>query len=66
MAKSDKQEQTAVEEITLTEFCTRLSTTDKRVEMIGAFQYVESQAGHVKDTESGYAARYAAFVKKPV
>lgn len=56
----------AAEQVTLEEFCTRLSVTDKRVEMIGAFNFVEKRAGHVKDTEANYAARYEAFTKKPV
>lgn len=51
---------------TLDEFCTHLSITDKRVEMIGAFHSVERQAGRSKDLASAYASRYQSFCNKPV
>ena len=51
--------------ITLEEFCVRLSNTDKRVEMIGAFNHGETRAGRIKDTESNYRSRFDAFVNKP-
>ncbi len=71
MAKDDisKVEDPAAEveqEITLDEFCMRKSRTDKRVEMLGAFHHVEVVAAHTKDTETAYAARYSAFINKPV
>ncbi|ATI15631.1 hypothetical protein [Bordetella phage vB_BbrM_PHB04] len=70
MAKADKtddqQVNPAVEPLTLNEFCLRLSTRDKRVELIGAFNFVEKQAGRFKDAESNYQARFEAFVNKPV
>ena len=56
----------AVHALTLDEFCTRLSASDRRVELIGAFHFVETRAGRFKDAESGYRARFAAFVNKPV
>jgi len=56
----------AVEQVTLEEFCVRLSQSDKRVELIGAFHFVEKQAQHFKDFESNYAARFQLFVNKPV
>lgn len=69
MAKKDSNAVDAVEEqdfpLTLEEFCTRLSTTDKRVELIGAFAYTEKQAGRNKDVESGYAKRFTAFINAP-
>lgn len=49
----------------LSEFCTRLSSTDKRVELIGAFNYVETQADRIKDTEANYRARFLAFTNQP-
>jgi hypothetical protein len=52
-------------QVTLTEFCTRQSKGDKRVELIGAFHHVETSAGRMKDKESAYAARYAAFASQP-
>lgn len=54
------------QEVTLTEFCVRMSATDKRVELIGGFNASEARAGTVKDTESRYRARFTAFINKPV
>lgn len=54
-----------VQEVTLTEFCMRQSQTDRRVEMIGAFEFDETRSGRQKDFESAYAARYQAFCNKP-
>lgn len=51
--------------ITLGEFCTRLSATDRRVEMIGAFHHVEKKAGRIKDTEESFRSRFDAFVNQP-
>ena len=52
--------------LTIDEFCLRLSTSDKRVELIGAFNYVEKAAGHIKDAEHEYRARFDAFANQPV
>lgn len=54
------------EPITLDEFCTRLSMSDRRVELIGGFHYTEKQAGHIKDAESEFQSRFTAFATKPV
>jgi len=51
--------------LTLTEFCTRLSETNRRVPLIGAFEFTEKSAGRVKDTEAAYKERFEAFVNKP-
>lgn len=65
MAKeAAKAEQTEFP-LTLEEFCSRLSLTDKRVELIGAFAHVETAEGRVKDVESAYAARFADFINQP-
>lgn len=61
-APSDQAEQ----ELTLHEYCIRLSKVDKRVEMIAAFNYTETMAGTIKDIESAFAARYNDFLTKPV
>lgn len=53
-------------QLTLEEFCTRLSATCKRVELIGAFSSVETRAGRIKDYESGFLARFDAFTKQPI
>lgn len=50
----------------LDEFCSRLSQTDKRVELIGAFHHIESIEGRTKDTSAAFAARFAAFANRPV
>lgn len=72
MAKKEKSAQAApaVEvadafPLPLDEFCVRLSKTDRRVEMIGAFNKSEKAAGRVKDTEAAFAERYSAFINQP-
>lgn len=50
----------------LSDFCTQLSATDKRVESIGAFYSTEKAAGRYKDLPSAYAVRFAAFLTKPM
>lgn len=49
----------------LEEFCSRLSASDNRVELIGAFAHSEKAAGKAKDTDAAYAARYAKFANQP-
>lgn len=49
----------------LGEFCARLSASDRRVELIGAFHFAEKRAGRVKDTEANYKARFSAFCRQP-
>lgn len=71
MAKNASESQTVGEsptefQVTLEEFCTRISKTDRRVELIGAFHHVEKAAGRVKDAESAFAARFADFANQPV
>lgn len=56
----------ASQELTLTEFCIRLSSTDRRVEMIGGFEASERAQGTVKATEAVFMERFQAFVTKPV
>lgn len=51
--------------LTLTEYCTRLSMTDRRVELIGAFEHSERVAGRNSDIETNFASRYAAFANQP-
>jgi len=51
--------------LSLDEFCSRLSSSDKRVEMIGAFHHTEKAAGRNKDIESAYIARYSDFINQP-
>lgn len=51
--------------MSLDEFCRRLSVTDKRVELIGAFFATEESAGNVSDTAADFAGRYDQFINKP-
>lgn len=48
------------------EFCRLLSMKDRRVELIGAFHFVESANNRTLDTEQNFSARFEAFTKKPV
>lgn len=51
--------------LSLDEFCARLSASDKRIELIGAFHHVEKLAGNGQDTEGNFRARFEAFVTQP-
>lgn len=68
MAKAQQTETVTSEapKLSLTEFCTRLSETVKRPELIGAFEFTERRAGRNKATEAEYRSRFDAFVKTPV
>lgn len=70
MAKATSSKTTTTGEqaefpLTLSEFCTRLSSDDRRVELISAFAAIETKAGRVKDTETNFKARFVAFVNQP-
>ena len=52
--------------LSISDFCTRLSETVSRPELIGAFAHVEQKAQRVSDTEANYRARFDAFINKPV
>lgn len=52
-------------ELTLDEFCIRLSKEVSAPELIGAFHYTEKAAGRHKDFEAAYRKRYAAFAELP-
>lgn len=56
----------SVNEITLDEFCARLSVGDRRFELIAAFHFDERTNGKAKDFETAYRARFEAFATKPV
>lgn len=73
MAKNDapavvQDEIPVVEPITvsLNEFCTRLSETVNRPELIGAFAATERAAGNSRGTVADFEQRYTAFINKPV
>ena len=46
---------------TLEEFCTTLSMSDKRVELLSAFSAMETQAGRTRATPTEFKSRYEAF-----
>lgn len=52
--------------LSLVEFCTRLSETVKRPELIGAFEFRERTAGRTKATEAEFRARFDEFINTPV
>lgn len=70
MAESTTAEPAVVGEtapqLTLTEFCTRLSETVRRTELISGFEFSMRKAGALKDTAEAYQARFDAFVTTPV
>lgn len=70
MAKEEiKAEPAVVEvvpEVSLDEFCTRLSETVKSPEMIGGFHYTERAAQRMRGTSEAFKARFDAFCNKPV
>lgn len=69
MAKAAPVEQiasAAAPKLSLTDFCTRLSETVKRPELIGAFEFTERKAQRIKATEAEFRARFDAFANKPV
>jgi len=68
MAKTTNDEPVALpaDELTLTEFCTRLSARDRRVELIGGFHASQRAAERHKDTEAAYQAAFDAFATQPV
>lgn len=52
--------------LSLVDFCTRLSETVKRPELIGAFEFSERRADRVTGTDAEYRARFAEFANTPV
>ena len=52
--------------LSILDFCTRLSETVIRPELIGAFAHVEQKAGRVSDSAANYRDRFDAFINKPV
>lgn len=70
MAKDDNKvaavEDAPAIEVSLDEFCTRLSETVKTPEIIGGFHYTERAAGNMRGTFEAYKARFDAFLTKPV
>lgn len=69
MAKTEPVAQATPEKtsepLSLNEFCIRLSTKDKRVELIGGFEHSERVAGRLSDTAEAYAERYGKFLNQP-
>lgn len=51
--------------LSLDEFCTRISQSDRRVELIGGFHRHAQLAGVTSDTESNFRAQFERFLKQP-
>lgn len=71
MSKTQVEQQpktaaTEAGELSLVEFCTRLSATVRRPELISGFEFTERRAGRVKDTAEAFQARFEKFGKTPV
>jgi hypothetical protein len=72
MSKAAQQEPAATEAVappakqSLNEFCSRLSVTVKRPELIGAFAHIERINGRLEDTEAEFQSRFSSFCNKPV
>lgn len=64
-APAAEQPQAAPSQISLTEFCIRLSETNRRVELIGAFESTERRAGRTEATHEQFTARYQEFINQP-
>lgn len=56
----------ATPEVSLDEFCSRLSETVRSPEMIAAFHHTERAAGRVRGTPEAYKASFDKFVNQPV
>jgi hypothetical protein len=52
-------------ELTLRDFCIRLSTKEKRVELISGFEADERRANRLKASESEFDERFKAFINRP-
>lgn len=65
MAKATLSTEEKPSEVTLDEFCTRLSMKDKRVELIGGYHADEKRNGSVKDSEENFKKRFELFIKRP-
>ena len=52
-------------ELTVQEFCLRLSVTDRRVELIAAFAHAQRGAGVIKRTEAEFARAFSDFANQP-
>ena len=63
-APAEQAEQTEFP-LTLEEFCSRLSATDRRVELISAFARSEKAERRNKALHSEFAARYDKYIKTP-
>lgn len=66
METKDEVAAPAVDELTLDEFCVRLSSTDRRPELLSGFHFTETRAAHLKDTEAAFRERFTAYINTPV
>ena len=68
MAEKAKPQESVepTEALTLDEFCTRLSKTDRRVELIGGFYADAKKRGQHKDVDVGFLRAFAEYADRPV
>lgn len=57
--------QPVVAQLTLTDFCIRLSETVRRPELIGAFEFHERVNGRLKASAEEFQTRFVEFTTKP-
>jgi len=67
MAKVEvKNESSEAIELSLDEFCARLSKSDKRVELIGGFHADAKKRGQHKDFDVGFLRAFESYASRPV
>lgn len=52
-------------DITLTEWCSARSSSDRRVELLSAFHQHETQSGRTKASAAAFLASFARFISRP-
>ena len=64
-APAEPVNEAAPAKVSLKRFCIDLSSSDRRVELIGGFEHTERVAGRLLDTKEAYQQRYADFANAP-
>ncbi|EDY2030037.1 hypothetical protein GTB64_004479 [Salmonella enterica] len=66
MAKpTPKTKETPALEVSLDDFCKRLSRTDSRYTLIAAFHLNQTKASKLRDTASAYQERFEKYINTP-
>lgn len=66
MSKKEAPQADPGPELTLEEFCTRLSKTDRRVELIGGFHADAKVRRQLKDVDTGFLRAFENYCSRPV